>query len=208
MSRFSAELKAFCFDEQAPQEFPLGEILKLGDGEQIFGFLLATFAFPCALPVPHFGLSIPFGLVLMFFSIQLLMGQTQPWLPPRLSKRKVSLELVRKLANLGIPWIERLEAVTQPRYPMIHSSPLGRALVAGVLIITCIILALPVPGTNLPPAIAIFVTGIGLLEEDGLTCLVGIGLCLLSVGLGSVILSALFLGGFNLLDAVHVWRPA
>jgi hypothetical protein len=204
MSRFSVDLKAFFFSDTTPERVRLEEVLRLGD-ERIFGFLLAVFAFPNALPIPHFGLSIPFGLVLAFFSVQLLLGKHRPWLPPRLNNVLVKRDRIRKFLNLGLPWIERLEAIAKPRYSTICTTVLGRLLIGSVSLIASSVMLIPIPGTNILPAIGLFVTGIGLLEDDGLVCLVGLGISLLSAGVGGLILATVLLGGFSFFDSLPMW---
>ncbi len=207
MSRFSADLRAFFFENDEPAQIRVEEMVHLGN-EKIFGFLLAAIAFPCALPIPHFGISIPFGMVLALFAIQLLLGKHTPWLPPRFLNYKVSRETARKFLNVGLRFIERTEAIAQPRYTVLCTSMAGRFMIGSVVLIAALMMMVPFPGTNIPPAIGIFITGIGLLEEDGLISLVGLGICLLSVGLGAVIVGAVVFGGFNFLDLFHSWGTA
>ena len=47
---------------------------------------------------------------------------------------------------------------------------------------------IPIPGTNTLPAIGIFITAFGLLEEDGLICLFGLFVCSLAATLTTGIL--------------------
>jgi len=59
---------------------------------------------------------------------------------------------------------------------------------------------IPIPGTNTLPAIGVFVTGFGLLEDDGAISLGGLVICLMAAILSTSILIALFIGGSRLLD--------
>ena len=47
---------------------------------------------------------------------------------------------------------------------------------------------IPIPGTNTLPAIGIFVTGFGLLDDDGFISLGGLVLCLIGATLSGLIL--------------------
>ena len=47
---------------------------------------------------------------------------------------------------------------------------------------------IPIPGTNTLPAIGIFVTGFGLLDDDGFISLSGLVLCLIGATLSGLIL--------------------
>jgi hypothetical protein len=58
----------------------------------------------------------------------------------------------------------------------------------------------PLPGTNTLPAVGIFVTGFGLLDDDGFISLSGITICVLALVLSIAIHGAFFLGGMTLVD--------
>jgi hypothetical protein len=59
---------------------------------------------------------------------------------------------------------------------------------------------IPIPGTNTLPAMGIFVTGFGLLDDDGAISLAGIALCAMGGTLTLSILYALAVGGTSLYD--------
>ncbi len=67
---------------------------------------------------------------------------------------------------------------------------------------------IPIPGTNTLPAIGIFVTGFGLLDDDGAISLGGLVLCLIGGILTTSILIALFMGGYSLLESFKAWFNA
>ena len=64
---------------------------------------------------------------------------------------------------------------------------------------------IPIPGTNTLPAIGIFVTGFGLLEDDGAISLAGLVLCLFGATVSISILVAVTWGGASLLDLLKDW---
>ena len=64
---------------------------------------------------------------------------------------------------------------------------------------------IPIPGTNTLPAIGVFVTAFGLLEDDGAISLGGLVLCLMGAILTTSILFALMWGGSSLLDVIKTW---
>lgn len=64
---------------------------------------------------------------------------------------------------------------------------------------------IPIPGTNTPPTMGIFVTGFGFIEDDGAISLGGLVLCLMGGILSSSILIALLEGGTSLLDLIKDW---
>jgi hypothetical protein len=61
---------------------------------------------------------------------------------------------------------------------------------------------IPIPGTNTRPAMGIFVTGFGLIEDDGTISLREFVFCLMGGILSSSILITLLDGGTSLLDLI------
>lgn len=64
---------------------------------------------------------------------------------------------------------------------------------------------IPLPGMNTPPAMGIFVTRFGLIEDDGAISLGGLVFCLMGGILSTSILIALLDGGTSLLDLIKDW---
>ncbi|MEM1255818.1 MAG: exopolysaccharide biosynthesis protein [Cyanobacteria bacterium P01_H01_bin.21] len=203
MAKLSAELQRYFLDapsltptahESAAAEVAtaghnvtLNELLTLG-GERTFGFLFVLLSLPSALPVPAPGYSIPFGIVMLLLAVQLMIGREKPWLPKGWMSKGFERTKVAGFITKGLPWLQKIEAVSRPRLSIICTSPVGR-LVLGIaiaLMSTCMLI--PIPGTNTLPAIGIFVIGFGLLDDDGAISLAGLTICTLAVGLvGSVV---------------------
>ncbi|MEM1256835.1 MAG: exopolysaccharide biosynthesis protein, partial [Cyanobacteria bacterium P01_H01_bin.21] len=88
----------------------------------------------------------------------------------------------------GLPWLQKIEAVSRPRLSIICTSPVGRLVLGGAISLMSMCMMIPIPGTNTLPAIGIFVIGFGLLDDDGAISLAGLTICTLAVGLvGSII---------------------
>ncbi|MDG2989541.1 exopolysaccharide biosynthesis protein [Candidatus Synechococcus calcipolaris G9] len=177
----------------------LSDVLGLA-GERVFGFLFVILALPSALPIPAPGYSIPFGVVLFVLAVQLIMGAKTPWLPQKFLKRPLALGTVQKITRAGLPWLRRIEGVSRPRLLPVCQSGLGRFIIGLAIALMAISMMIPIPGTNTLPAIGIFVTGFGLLDDDGVISLGGLMLCLCGLVLTSSILLGLALGGMSLID--------
>ncbi|MEM6252008.1 MAG: exopolysaccharide biosynthesis protein [Cyanobacteria bacterium P01_D01_bin.156] len=206
MAKLSAELQRYFLD--APSLTPtaheaeaaqvgtsgdnvtLNELLTLG-GERTFGFLFVLLSLPSALPVPAPGYSIPFGIVMLLLAVQLIVGRKQPWLPTGWLSKGFERTKVAGFITKGLPWLQKIEAVSRPRLSIICTSPLGRLVLGIAIALMSIAMMIPIPGTNTVPAIGIFVIGFGLLDDDGAISLAGLTICTLAIGLvGSI----LFLG--------------
>ncbi|MDB9445889.1 exopolysaccharide biosynthesis protein, partial [Anabaena sp. CS-542/02] len=81
----------------------------------------------------------------------------------------------------------------------------GKITIGSAIALMAISMMIPVPGTNTLPAMGVFVTSFGLLEDDGAITLGGLIMCLLGAILTISILSALIWGGSSLLDLVKTW---
>lgn len=201
MAKLSAELQRFFIEEQRPPKVTLEEILQLA-GERIFGFLFVILSIPSALPVPAPGYSVPFGILIFLLAIQLIGGAKRPWLPRRMQNYPMKLETVQGVVKAGVPWLRRIEAIARPRLTYICTTLPGRITIGSAIALMAISMMIPIPGTNTLPAMGIFVTGFGLLEDDGAISLGGLVLCVMGFILTTSILLALAWGGSSLLDLI------
>jgi len=200
VARLSVELQRFFFEEERPLgKVTLVDILRLA-GERTFGFLFVLLAFPSALPIPAPGYSVPFGILLLLLAVQLIAGRKTPWFPEKFKQRSLEVTQVQGVLKVGLPWLRRIEAVSRPRLLPVCTSPPGRIVIGVAIALMSISMMIPIPGTNTAPAIGIFVTGFGLLDDDGAISLAGLVICLIAGALSVSILLAIFLGGSSLVD--------
>ncbi len=187
MAKLSVELNRYFFEEVRDKKVTLSDILTL-TGERVFGVLLVILSLPSALPVPAPGYSVPFGIAMFCLAIQLVLGRDRPWLPNKLLQGSMKLETVQKFLKMGLPWVERIENITKPRIAYLCTSIPGKILLGCAIALMSISMMIPIPGTNTLPAIGIFVTAFGLLEDDGLICITGLFICSLGLTLTTSIL--------------------
>jgi hypothetical protein len=192
MARLSLELQRYFFEENSGPKVTLQDILSLA-GERTFGFLFVLLALPSALPVPAPGYSVPFGVVLLILAVQLIMGRQRLWLPEKWQGRAFDLKQVQGFIKAGLPWLQRLEALSRPRMSYICTSLPGRVVIGVAIALMSISMMIPVPLTNTLPAIGIFITGFGLLDDDGFISLSGLVVCLM----GGILTSLILLFGYE-----------
>ena len=204
MNKLSTELKRYFFEEERPSKVTLADIFELS-GERTFGFLFVLLSLPSALPVPAPGYSIPFGIVMFVLAVQLVAGAKTPFLPERLAKRPLELKTIQGFLTKGIPWLQRLETICRPRLSFVCTSLAGRIIIGVAIALMSVSMMIPIPGTNTLPAIGIFVTGFGLLDDDGAISIAGLALCLIGLTLSTSILIAVWFGGSSLLDLIKQW---
>lgn len=179
----------------------LGDILDLA-GERTFGFLFVLLSFPSALPIPAPGYSIPFGIAMLLLAVQLLIGREEPWFPDSWRKHGFDISQVRQTLNVGLPWLRRIESISRPRLTQVCTSLPGRTVIGLAIALMAISMMIPIPGTNTLPAIGIFVTGFGLLDNDGVISLGGLALCVCGFIVSASILLALVFGGSSLIEMI------
>lgn len=187
MARLSAELDRFFFDEERGETVTLADVLNIAE-ERIFGFLFVLLSLPSALPLPAPGYSVPFGVALFVLAVQLVAGRQRPWLPDRIQNHAIALSTVQSVLKAGLPWLRRIEAISRPRYTLVCTSLPGRVVIGSAIALMAISMMIPIPGTNTLPAMGIFVTGFGLLDDDGAISLGGLVLCVMGATLTTSIL--------------------
>jgi hypothetical protein len=177
------------FDEETVS---LGAILdRLG--MRGFGFLILLASLPMVIPnLP--GVSTIFGLLIVAPAIQILVGGTRVWLPARLRHRAVSSKTLIAIMTKTLPIVEKAERLVRPRWIVLTLPPV-RNVIGALMVALGLIMALPVPGGNMPPGIACALISIGLLERDGVFVALGmlIGLVALAFA-ASIIYGVLYLG--------------
>ena len=175
MSTTTEHLRASDALLQIVRNFP-NERISLQDlldglGERSFGFLLLLFGIACAIAPP--GFATIFSLPLLLFSLQMVAGFDSPWLPRAVGARsfaKTDLEATIKRAVPAMRWVER---ICKPRLEFLVGE-LGERLLGVLVFILTIVIALPGPGTNFPPGVAIAFMSIAIIERDGLLVFLGI----------------------------------
>jgi hypothetical protein len=187
VSKLSVELQRHFFAEELAPQVTLANILDLA-GERTFGFLFVLLALPSALPVPAPGYSTPFGILLFILAVQLIFGAKRPWFPQKWLNRPIELKTVQGFLKGGIPWLQKIELVSRPRLSYVCTSFPGRIIIGSTIALMAISMMIPIPGTNTLPAMGIFVTGFGLLDDDGAISLGGLVLCVMGATLTSLIL--------------------
>ncbi|MEM8542562.1 MAG: exopolysaccharide biosynthesis protein [Cyanobacteria bacterium P01_H01_bin.119] len=187
MARLSVELEQFFFQTVREDKVTLKDILTLA-GERTFGVLFVLLSIPSALPIPAPGYSVPFGVVMLVLAIQLIIGRARPWLPQGWNRSAFDLSQVQGIVKAGIPWLRRIEKISRPRLKYICTSLPGRVIIGCAIALMSISMMVPIPATNTLPAIGIFITGFGLLDDDGAISLGGLVVCLMGATLSTLIL--------------------
>ena len=185
----SSELPPRLFTQKPP--LTLANVLEIGRG-RTFGFLLIFSCFNLDLLEPRFlqwlGVNsfwvVPiwhlfWGAIIVVLALQLSFGRKKPWLPRWLTHRPLK-GIPLKILKLCISWLERIESISRPRLTSICKSLPGRIVIGVAITVIGSDMAIPwMPTSSIPvmgslSTIGVFVTGLGLLEDDGVWSLCGL----------------------------------
>ncbi len=156
-------------------------------GERAFGLALILFCLPNCIPVP--GLGSLFGIPLLVLALQMAIGRPAPWLPASMTNRSLEATTFRRMVDLVEPRLTKVEAVLKPRLTFLFSKVADRLI--GVFVALCALsIIIPLPGTNFPPAIAVILISLAVMEEDGLVLLIG-----LAIGIAGLAYTTILVGG-------------
>ncbi|QDJ09205.1 putative membrane spanning protein [Roseomonas mucosa] len=170
ISRIIAEVAAACPGER----ITLGEMAE-AFGDRAFGLLILLLCLPALLP----GMASVFGLPMLLLGAQMGLGRQVPALPGFLARRSVKRADLLRLSGSSSRWLRRFEARLHPHDGW-FTSPAGDRLVGWLTVLCAVMLILPGPGTNGPPAFGNIVMALGVVERDNR--LVGWGVALTAAG--------------------------
>ncbi len=145
--------------------FP-GERISLGElaqafGDRGFGLLILLLLLPGLLP----GMATVFGTPLLILGVQMGFGLRVPKLPGFLARQTIKRADLLRLASVSSKGLGRIERYVKPR-PGFFTSPLGERIIGWLTAYVALMLILPGPGTNAPPAFGNIVMALGLIEHD------------------------------------------
>ncbi len=194
ISRLVAEVAAQCPGER----ITLGEMAE-AFGDRAFGLLILLLCLPGLLP----GMASVFGTPMLILGVQMGLGFQKPKLPGFIARQSLKRSDVLRLtagADTRVSRaIRRIERWVRPR-PGPFTSPLADKAVGWLTAYAAVMLILPGPGTNGPPAFGTIVMALGVVENDSKVVGIGIVLTLLGNIFATVVLGALLWFG---IEALH-----
>lgn len=191
--RLSVELFDVAERLETP-EVPVRELMDRFHG-RVYTLMLVLLSLPFCQPMTLPGLSTPFGVVIAVLGFRMAMRK-EPWLPERLLKVKIPSKFLLMLLRTGGKVLRALEKVLHPRGSWIFDFR-ATHVVGGLLIGLSgllLLLPLPVPLSNVFPALVILSVAASASERDGLMFVGGAILFLFTL----LFFAAIFIGGKEL----------
>jgi hypothetical protein len=154
-----------------------------------FFILLFFLALLATLPVG----STVLGLILAVVAVQMIAGRREPVLPRFITTRSLPTPYLLWLCQNAVPVLKWLERSVYPRWPAVFGAirPLTDII---ILLLTGALLLMPVPLSNVAPAVTIAVIALAYVEEDGLLLSIALLAAIFLICVGSAAVWATIVG--------------
>jgi hypothetical protein len=169
--------------DQAPAQRVTLEWLMGNLHHESFGIIILILAIVAATP----GIAPLGGLLLLVPALQMVLGCSEPSFPSWIATRELPTRHLSSVVQRTVPILARLETTIHPRYP-IPAQLTKRVVGLIILLLTARLLLMPIPMSNILPALLIAFISLAYLERDGLLLIVGLfaGCLLLMIDLGII----------------------
>ncbi|MET0181462.1 MAG: exopolysaccharide biosynthesis protein [Caulobacterales bacterium] len=170
------------------------------------GLLLLILALPMCIPnVP--GISTIFGLLLLAPAVQMIFGGKKLWLPQRVRNWSFSRHGMQSAIKGAAPYLRRIEKYVRPRWSVLTRAPFT-ILFGVVVLVMAIVLTLPIPFGNWPPAMTLAIIALALLQRDGLLMLLSLPAAAASIAIAYAGVRIGFAALVELGSILHSWLTA
>lgn len=153
-------------------------------GDRTFGVMLIVIAAFNVIPF----ISMLAGPLVSVLGIQMFLGLTRTRLPAAVLDWELPPERVEAALLAMEPRVRSIERYIRPRWHFTEAPVVDR-LNGLIIVILGLVIAIPVPFTNIAPALVVIVMGLGLLERDGLVQILALASGLATVALVYTIFS-------------------
>lgn len=170
---------------------PLGSVL-MDLGNRSFGWSILIFGLINLIPMP-IGSQMVTGLPLLLLTAQMVLGFSHVRLPAFINERCVSRRRFQGVVLRLKPVLRPLERVIRPRLVWIFQRRCER-LIGILLFLVATSLVLPIPLSGFISAFALFITGVGLAERDGVITLLGLAIGLAALAVTTAATVTIFVG--------------
>ena len=181
-------------DEMPTDYFTLGWLMP-SLHKHSFGIIILLLALVAITP----GLSILAGLLLMIPAAQMIAGKPAPVFPSRVASRSFPARRLAAVLQRAIPMLGYIERVVHPRW---HTSPEATKRLVGaiVVILSATLVFIPIPLSNVVPALVIALISLAYIEGDGLLLSIAMLAAIVVLVLATAALWEMFAGAKWILD--------
>ena len=166
-----------------PPELTLNSLLERTEGRGLY-LVIVILCAPFIAPMPLPALSTIVGAVLGLLAIRLALD-LPPRLPRFMGERPLPPSLKRVVLGGSVKLLRWIERFVRPRRTQWLGWPVARVGNALVILAMALFMSLPVPPimlfSNSLPSLAIILTAVSMMEEDGLMIWLAYAVCLVTV---------------------------
>ena len=148
----------------------VGDVMRKG-GSRGHGLGMLMFALPETIPIPVPSLSTLLAIPLILISGHLILFGEGKGIPKAVRERSIPASAIEKLQTYVAPAFRTVERVSHPRWEVLAERV--RLLGLACLVLS-IILLLPIPFGNLPPALCLAAIAFGMIQRDGIVVALGL----------------------------------
>jgi hypothetical protein len=146
-----------------------------------FGVVLLFLALLGMLP----GVSVLAGVMLLVPAIEMILAHRRPMFPQRIGSLHFKTRRVAAIIDRTVPVLHCLERFVRPRWQF--PLEVTKRAVGILVLVLGLTMFIPIPLSNIPPAILIILTAVAYLEKDGvLLCAAAGATFLLLAGLTEI----------------------
>ena len=138
-----------------------------------FGIIMMFFALPLCVPALPPGVTALPAIPLIMFSLQMIWGRGTPWIPKKIGNKKIKRKTLAFIVEKSSPALKKIEKLLRARFSF-ASSRNGEKIIGVFSLIFALSILIPLPFTNLVPALGILLMSLGLLSKDGIMIIFGI----------------------------------
>lgn len=154
--------------------------------DRSFGAFLLVFALPNLVPLPP-GATFILGLPLIFVAWQMMASPGgRVFFPRVVSDYGVQPQTFEAIVKRLVPWMRWAEKLVVPRF-WLFESRFAERLIGVFALILAIVVFLPIPLGNWPPAFALAVLGFAHSQRDGLGVVLGCLIGVLSIAVAAFV---------------------
>jgi hypothetical protein len=170
-------------DDIPAERFTLGWLMH-SLHKRSFGIVMLLLALVAIAP----GLSVLAGLILMIPAFQMMTGKPAPAFPRSIAMRSLPTRYLAAVLQRSVPVLRYLERVIHPRW----HTPLEatkRTVGIVVMVLSGTLVMIPIPLSNIVPALTIALISLAYIEEDGVLLLIAMlaALIVLSAAAAAVV---------------------
>jgi hypothetical protein len=121
------------------------------------------------------GIAIVLGCFIAYLGLRIALGKSVIWIPQFLRDKKISSSLLIKVIKQTLHILKFIERWSWPRYVWATQKSITRVCNGSMIALVglCLAICPPIPLTGLFACVAIFLIGVGLLNDDGIYIILG-----------------------------------